>query len=268
MTKQDGSARRRGHMPLGRWLPLLLLAAFTAFALWQGWHRYLSIEALVEHRAALDDLVARNLVFALAGFTAIYAAAVALSLPGAALLTMTGGLLFGWLLGGLAAILAATAGATLVFLIARTSLGAAIAERSGRHIEKLREGFRRDAMSYLLFLRLVPLFPFWLVNLAPALLGVPLAIFVAATAIGIVPGTFAFAFVGAGLDSVIDAQAAALAACREAARTDCGVSLGISDVVTPQILLALGALGVVALLPIVLRRLRAGKAAPSARGGA
>ncbi len=100
----------------------------------------------------------------------------------------------------------------------------------------------------------MPAFPFWLVNLAPALLGVPLRVFVPATLIGIVPGTFAFAFAGAGLDSVIAAQKAAKLACIAAGGTDCYLRIDLHALVTPKLLVALAALGVVALIPVVLRR--------------
>ena len=144
---------------------------------------------------------------------AVYIVVVALSVPGGALLTITGGFLFGWLVGGLSTVIGATIGATIVFLIAKTSLGETLAAKAGPWMAKLSEGFRNDAMNYLLFLRLVPAFPFWLINLAPALLNVPLSTFVIATFIGIIPGTFAFAFLGAGLDSIIDKQREAYQAC-------------------------------------------------------
>ena len=117
-------------------------------------------------------------------------------------------------MGGLASIAAATIGAIVVFLIARSALRRA-ACRPGRPLacESLRQGFQEDAFNYLLFLRLVPIFPFWLVNLAPALLGVSLSTYALATLIGIIPGTFAYSIAGKGLDSVIVAQQAAHQSC-------------------------------------------------------
>ena len=161
-------------------------------------------------RAAIDG----HTVLAVLAFMAIYAATVALSLPGAAVLTLAGGFLFGWFWGGLASMIAASAGAVLVFLIARTAPWRA-ARRPGRPLacERLRQGFQEDAFSYLLFLRLVPIFPFWLVNLAPALLGVSLWTYTLATVLGIIPGTFAYSIAGNGLDSVIVAQQAAHQSC-------------------------------------------------------
>ena len=137
-------------------------------------------------------------------FVVVYAGATALSLPGALFLTMAGGFLFGTWLGGLLSVIGATSGAVVLFLIARSSLGAALRDRAGPWLMRLEAGFRRDAFSYLLVLRLVPLFPFWLVNLVPALLDVPLSTFALATFVGIIPGGLVYASVGSGLGAVLD----------------------------------------------------------------
>jgi len=108
-----------------------------------------------------------------------------------------------------------------------------------------------------LFLRLVPIFPFWMVNLVPALAGVRLATFAAATALGVIPATFVFAFVGAGLDSVIAAQQAAYRSCLAAARSDCRLEFHVNAALTPELIGALTALGVLALVPVLVKRLRA-----------
>jgi uncharacterized membrane protein YdjX (TVP38/TMEM64 family) len=182
---------------------------------------------------------------------------VALSIPGAVLLTVLGGFLFGWLVAGLVVVVAATAGATIVFLVARSSLGNMLARRAGPRLNALARGFRDDAFSYLLFLRLVPAFPFWLVNLAPALFNVPLATFVAATLVGIVPGTFAFAFLGSGFDSIIAEQTEVHEACVAAGRSDCEMTFEAGALLTPELIVAFVALGLVALIPVVVRRVRA-----------
>jgi uncharacterized membrane protein YdjX (TVP38/TMEM64 family) len=207
-----------------------------------GWHRHVSLETLVRNRAFLEIFIAEHYAAALAIFVGIYIAAVALSVPGAVVLTISSGILFGAIVGGLASVVGATIGATIIFLIARTAFGEHLARRAGPLAARLAEGFREDAFSYLLFLRLVPAFPFFLVNLVPALAGVRLAPFVAATALGIIPATFTFAFVGAGLDSVIAAQ---------------GASFDLRAAITPQLIAALSALAVLALIPLVVKRLRA-----------
>ena len=253
----DGSSAGRRAFSLRRLWPLIAIALISGTVIAMGWHRQLSFETLVHHHAVLQDFIARNAAAAVAGYVALYVAVVALSLPGGAVLTITGGVLFGVVIGGAAASVGATIGAICIFLIARSAVGEQLARRAGPLAERLAEEFRADAFSYLLFLRLVPLFPFWLVNLVPALCGVRLATFAAATAIGILPATFAFAFVGAGLDSVIAAQDAAYRACLAAARPDCRLDFQLREAITPQLLGALAALGVLALIPVAVKRLRA-----------
>ena len=121
--------------------------------------------------------------------------------------------MFGWLAGAITTIFAATTGATIIFLAARTSLEKVLARNAGPLLNKIRTGFARDAFNYLFFLRLVPLFPFWLVNIASALAHLRLKTFVSATFLGIIPVTTALSFVGASFDSVIDAQKAAHETC-------------------------------------------------------
>jgi uncharacterized membrane protein YdjX (TVP38/TMEM64 family) len=201
-AERDGGRRRPRSLAL-RLAPLGLVALALALLYALGLQRMLSLEALSAARDSLAALVAANPVGAALAYVGLYVAAVALSFPGASFFTVAGGLLFGCVLGGALAVAAATAGATLIFLIARTSLGDILAERTGPRMSRLGEGFRAEGFSYLLFLRLVPLFPFWIVNLAAALFGMRLLPYVAATAIGIVPGTFVLAYFGRGLDSAL-----------------------------------------------------------------
>lgn len=241
---------------LRQWLPLLALIAVGVLVYTQGWHHYLSLEFVADNRDALKGFVADTFVLSVLAFSSIYAVSVALSLPGGVILTVLGGFLFGPLIGGGIVVFAATIGAMGIFLIARTSLGEPLAKRAGPWLEKLRDGFQENAMSYLLFLRLVPAFPFWLVNLAPAFLGVSLRTYLVGTFFGIIPGTFAFAFVGAGLDSIIDAQRQAYDDCVASGAADCAFSLDPGALITTELLLAFAALGVVSLLPVLLKRLR------------
>lgn len=256
-TGQAPTAPTRGLAR--RLLPLGVLAAAALAIYLSGLHRLLSFDALVTHAGALQAFVAENAVLAALAYVAAYVAIVALSLPGALFATLAGGFLFGGLAGGGLTIVAATLGATIVFLIARTAVGDALVRRAGGAIAKLADGFRSDAFEYLLFLRLVPVFPFFVVNLAPAVLGVTLKTFVAATALGIVPGTLAFSFVGAGLGGVVSEQAAAREACLARGGTDCAARLDPSSLLSTSTLLAFAALGVVALLPIAVKKLRARK---------
>lgn len=223
-----------------------------------GLHHYLSLTSIAENRAALATYTSDHLALSLLAFVAIYTVAVAVSFPGATVLTILAGLLFGWLLGGLAAIIAATMGATIVFQIAKSSFGDVLAKKAGPFLTRISAGFADDAFNYLLFLRLVPAFPFWLVNIAPALANVKLRTYVTTTFLGIIPGTFAFAFVGAGLDSIITAQQAAHVQCiAQKSVAECPYELSVSSLITPQLLLAFAALGVVALIPVALKKWKA-----------
>jgi len=250
-------AETGGNNALRRFVPLavVLLAMVVVFA--SGAHRHLSLETLVQHRMAIDAFIDRHMVTALAVFVVTYIVVVALSIPGALFLTITSGILFGTLIGGAASVVGATTGATVIFLIARGACGENLIRRAGPLACKLAAGFRADAFSYLLFLRLVPAFPFFLVNLVPAVAGVKLRTFVAATAIGIVPATFAFAFFGSGLDSVLAAQEGRYRACLALGRAECPIHFDIGMIVTPQLLAAFAALGALALIPVLVKRLRA-----------
>jgi uncharacterized membrane protein YdjX (TVP38/TMEM64 family) len=237
-----------------RFLPLVLLLAATAAVFASGWHRYLSLEMLVASRDKLQAFVAENRAMALGGLALAYVGLVTLSIPASALLTTLSGFLFGWLVGGLLAVASATAGAILVVGIARTSLGDVLVRRAGPRLKGLADGFRKNAFSFLLFLRFLPVFPFWLVNLAAAVFGVPLRTFALATMIGIVPVTMTFATAGAGLEGAIVAHRDAQRACEASGGTDCARPMRLRDLVTGKILIAFGALGVLSLVPVILRR--------------
>jgi uncharacterized membrane protein YdjX (TVP38/TMEM64 family) len=233
---------------------VVLLAGAAYVIVGQGG---ISLAALVQHRVAIDAFVSEHRFLAVLAYIALYVVAVALSLPGAVFLTVSGGFLFGLMVGTSAAVIGATVGATLIFLVARSALGAPLLRRAGPRAAQLAQGFRDDAFSYLLFLRLVPAFPFFLVNLVPAFAGVPLLPFIAATALGVIPGALVYAFAGTGLDSVIAAQKNAYSDCLATARNDCQLSFDAMDVLTPQLIGALIALGLLALVPVVVKRLRA-----------
>ncbi|HRD74614.1 MAG TPA: VTT domain-containing protein [Hyphomicrobiaceae bacterium] len=248
-----------------RLLPAVALIAVMAVAYWRGWHQYLSFKTIGLNYELLKGFIESNLLGALAIFVAAYIAVVALSLPGALIMSLSGGLLFGWKLGTPAIVLGATTGATILFLIANTSLGEPLARRAGPALTKLREGFRANAMSYLLFLRLVPAFPFVVINLAAALLGVPLRTFIFGTALGIIPGSLAYATAGSGLGSVVEAQNAVHKAClaKTPANPDvaCPYSIDTSALITKELIAAFILLSVVALIPVAIEKWRARHAA-------
>jgi uncharacterized membrane protein YdjX (TVP38/TMEM64 family) len=240
-----------------RVVPLIVVLAALAVVFASGLYRELSLDALVRHHAAIERLVAAYSVAAFAAYVGLYVAVVALSVPGALVLTVAGGLVFGTVLGALGAVVGATIGATIIFLIARGAVGEILLRRAGPTVEKLAAGFREDAFCYLLFLRLVPLFPFWLVNLVPAFAGVRVAPYVAATALGIIPGSLVFAFFGSGLDSVIDAQRAAYEACLAAGNAACQLGFDVHALATPRVIAAFIVLGLFAIAPVVVKQLKA-----------
>jgi uncharacterized membrane protein YdjX (TVP38/TMEM64 family) len=246
-----GDAGKR--LPFRRLLPFAVIIALAAVVWLSGLHRYVTLETLVHHRARIDDFITAHYVVAMVGYVGLYIVFVALSLPCALFLSVTGGFLFGTFAGGLAVLVGATAGATILFLTARGA-GEYVVRCGGPRLQKIAAGFCADAFSYLLFLRLVPLFPFFLVNLAAALVGVRLLTFVLATALGMIPATFIFASLGAGLDSVIAAQEAAYQTCLASGRGDCRLDFDPGTALTPQLLAALAALGLLALVPVVVRR--------------
>jgi uncharacterized membrane protein YdjX (TVP38/TMEM64 family) len=237
--------------------PVAVLVAAAVLVFTQGWHRWLTFEAVGMNYAALRLLIEGHLFLALLSYMAIYVLVVALSLPGGLVLTVGGGLLFGWIYAAPAVVVAATVGAVLVYLAARSSFGGAMNRNAGPWIAKLRAGFQENALSYLLFLRLVPVFPFVVVNIAPALLGVSLPTFVLGTVLGIIPGTVAFAIAGAGLGSVVEAQNRQFMECLSSRATGappCHYGLDAAALITPELVAAFVVLGIVALVPVVAKK--------------
>lgn len=226
--------------PVKRFLPLLVLVLAIIVVFASGLHEYLSFDALREHRETLLRLVADNATIAPLAFISIYAGVIALSIPGGAVLTIASGFLFGIWLGGLYVVIGATAGATAVFLIARTALGDALRAKAGPWLQRMEAGFQENALNYLLVLRLIPIFPFWLVNLVPAFLGVGLGTYVVGTFFGIIPGSLVFASVGNGLGAVFDA----------------GETPDLGIIFKPEIIGPIIGLALLALLPVAYRKFK------------
>ncbi|WP_245615501.1 TVP38/TMEM64 family protein [Afifella pfennigii] len=234
-TQERDEARKKGTAELVRWLPAILVVVVLATFYVFGGHRYLSMEVLAEQQEALKAHVEARLPLAASLYVLTYVALVAVSFPGASIVTIAGGLMFGWIVGGTLSVIGATIGACIIFLIARTSIGEALERRAGPRLKRLADGFREDAFHYLLFLRLAPIFPFWVINLAPALFGMRLGPYALATLVGILPGTFAYSYFGEGLGTAFDAE---------------------GPTVSPQLLIGFAVLALAALLPIVLKRWR------------
>jgi uncharacterized membrane protein YdjX (TVP38/TMEM64 family) len=201
----------------------------------------LSWSSLARHQATIRAWVELHPLLAGCLFVLFYIASVTLSLPQAGLLTMTGGFLFGATAGGAMAVTGATIGAVFLFLIARSAFGESMAGRGGPALAKLRDELGRDGFSYLLAIRLIPVVPFWLVNLAAPLCGMRLSHFAAATLIGIMPATFILASLGSGLGDIL-AQ---------------GETPDLHVLVSWPVLGPLLGLSVLSLLPVVWRKWRA-----------
>jgi len=223
-----------------RFWPLALLAMGFGLFFAMGLQRFVTLDALRDNRAALSDWVAAHYLAAVLVYIGAYALMAALSLPGGLIATLTGGFLFGTLVGGLATVVGASLGATILFMAARTAFADLLRARAGSAIARMEAGFSKNAFSYLLFLRLVPVFPFWLVNLAPAFLGVRPSTFMGATFVGIIPGTFVFASLGAGLGVVFEA----------------GGTPDLHLLSQPRVIGPLLALAALSLLPVLYRHLR------------
>ncbi len=203
--------------------------------------QYLSFSALANNREWLVSYVERLSYAAPILFVLVYGISTMLSLPAGLLLSTVGGFLFGTLWGGLFNVVGATLGATAIFLVARTALGDVLRARAGPFLQKLEAGFRQNELSYMLVLRLVPLFPFWLVNLAPAFLGVRTSTFVIGTFFGIIPGALVFASVGTGLGTILAS----------------GGTPDGSAILQPNVILPIIGLAALALIPVVVKRIRA-----------
>ena len=241
----DSASKFRGSIAFKRLWPIAALLVAVALLVAFGPDNATILAALREHRESLLVMVAEYAVVADLAFMVIYAMAIALSIPGGAMMTLVGGFLFGPLRTTIYVVIAATVGATALFLIARSAVGDRLRARAGPWLGKMEAGFQENALNYLLVLRLVPLFPFFVVNLVPAFLGVRLRTYVVATCFGIIPGTCVFALAGGGLGRALEASA----------------DFEISAVLSPEIVGALIGLGLLALVPVAYRKFQARKTA-------
>jgi len=212
-------------------IALVLLAGIGAFFMFDL-GRFLSLESLKTNRDILLGYTESHFGLAIALFILIYILQTAFSLPGGAILTLTGGFLFGSLIGTVAVNIGATIGATLAFLAARYLLRDWVETKFGDRLGPIQAGFAQNAFSYLMTLRLIPAFPFFLVNLVSGLTRVDLGTYVLATSLGIIPGSFVYAFAGRQLGTIN--------------------SLG--EIASPPVLLAFTLLGLLALLPVAYRK--------------
>ena len=232
-------AEPRAKPLLARLAPAALiaaaLAAFFAFDL----NRYFDLETFRQNREALQAWVDANPALSIGAFIALYTGLVAISFPGASIMTIAGGYLFGLAKGAAAVVVAATLGACIVFLAAKYAFGDFFAARAGGFAKRMEEGFKKDELNYMFVLRLMPVFPFWAVNIGAGLVGVSFRNFFIGTLLGIVPGSFVYASIGAAAVAAFDA----------------GEELSLSGVfLKPAVLLPVVGLSLLALAPVVYRR--------------
>ena len=187
-----------------RWAPLAVIAAAFVLVLASGVWRHLSLDELRTQRAALKSFVRLHPIESLFSYMAVYCLVVALSIPGALIMTLTGGFLFGTVLGGAAAAVGVSSGAVVMFLAAHTAVGGVLRRYAAPDgvVRKIEAGVRQNAFLYIFCLRLMPALPIWLVNIAAAFVKTPLWIYGLATALGIAPSCFIYASIGASLDQV------------------------------------------------------------------
>jgi uncharacterized membrane protein YdjX (TVP38/TMEM64 family) len=228
-------------MNIKRYLPIAILALGLGVAIFFDLHKFLTFDVIGENYATLKNYIEEQFLFSVLIFACVYILAVAFSLPGASALSLLYGALLGTFVSGTLVVISATIGATLIFLAARYALQDTLKERAGPWLSKMQGGFNENAASYLLFLRLVPAFPFFVVNLVPAFMGVKLRVYVITTFFGIMPGTFVFASIGSGIGYVLEQ----------------GETPDLSILSSPEILLPLAALGLLSLIPIIIKKIKA-----------
>jgi len=229
---------------LFRWTPItilivLMISLYTLFG-----RDYLTFSALSLYHKQLTLWTQAHYIESVSLFMFIYILAVATSIPGSAsFLTITAGFLFGVIPGTIAVVISATLGASILFISVKTALRDWFRKRAKGWVKRMEEGFRRNAFSYLVFLRLVPIFPFWAINIAAALLEIEFRAFFLATLFGIIPATLVFASLGNGLESLFEK----------------GKMPDLSLIFEPQILIPILALAILSLLPIAYKKLKARK---------
>lgn len=232
---------RKALVPIKRYLPLILVVVLMATLWWSGWVGKINLENFNAHKDELRSFVDNRGFLSAVVFMAAYIAAVSLSLPIASLLTLVGGFLFGKWLGTILVITSATVGACVIFSITRSSLGSVLRDKAGPLYKKIEENMTQNAFGYLFSIRLIPAFPFFLVNVAAALFNIPLRTFALATFLGIIPGSFVYVNLGQALGEIES----------------------LSGLVSGKVLIAFTLLGIFSLLPTFFRQWKKKKEAIS-----
>ncbi|BCD90311.1 TVP38/TMEM64 family protein [Francisella halioticida] len=223
-----------------RYIPILLLILGLVIFVSLGGQKYLSLAAVKQHYQDLVNWTHSYFWLSSLVFIIIYIIVVAFSIPGATIMTLLGGFLFGLFPGFIWVILGATIGACLLFLAVKTAFGETLKAKAKGNIEKLRKGFKDNAFSYLLTLRLIPLFPFFAINIACGAIGISLSTFFWATLLGIIPGSLIYTWVGTGLGFVLSQ----------------GKDLDMGIIFAPQFILPIIALAILSLVPVIYKKIK------------
>jgi uncharacterized membrane protein YdjX (TVP38/TMEM64 family) len=223
-----------------RFFPVFIIVAFLVAFFALGGPKYINLQSLRDNQEMLKSIVEEHAVLSILGFMALYAFLVGISVPGAGFLSIFAGFLFGVTTGTFSVVIGATLGATMIFLAARSALGESLAQKAGPFMKKFEKGLQKNELSYLFILRLVPLFPFFIVNIVPALFDVKLRNYVISTFIGIIPGSLVYVSVGNGLGDALRA----------------GEDIPLSGLMfRPAVILPILGLILLSLIPVVYQRL-------------
>ncbi len=234
------------------WLALIV-AGTVSGCLWLAFHPQGVLVFFVDQRLYLLDLARQFPFEAMLAYMVFYFLYVSIGIPASFFITILGGFLFDWRLAILLSISAATLGGSCLVLIVRHGFQTLARQWIGPRFHRLADGFNRDAVSYLLFMRLMPVFPFWVVNLVVAVMNVPLRIFIPATFVGMSPAASAAALIGSGLDAALIRPTEQLLACRTAGQTPCDVLIQWHDLAQPSFLTASVIMGSLAIVPPLWR---------------
>lgn len=238
----EGAAPKSG---LKRFAPLIIIAAALAAFFAFGGPKYFNLETLRDNREALAAFVDGNFILAIGGFILLYAVLVGISFPGASILSLFGGFMFGTIAGTFGIVVGATLGATMIFLAARYAIGDSLRKKAGPYMAKFEDGLKENELSYMFILRLIPAFPFFIVNIVPALFDVKLRNYVITTFFGIMPGSLVYASVGAGVGTIFEQ----------------GGEVKLSGLMLqPQVILPILGLIALSLMPIAYKKIKASKA--------
>lgn len=223
-----------------KWLPIAVIIVAMMVVYFLEFDRFFSFEMLKQKREIILNYTQSHPILSPVLFMLIYALVVALSLPAGAIFSIIGGFLFPVPFGMIYVLFGATAGAVGIFLAAKTAFGGLLKKRASRFLQKMEKGFQQNAWSYLLFLRLAFIFPFWLVNLSPAFFAIPLWTFTWTTFVGIIPGSFVYTQAGSGLGEIFDA----------------GQSFTFDTVFNTKMKIAIVCIALISLVPIIVKKYR------------